>query len=491
MSSLLGRVVSGKYRIVRLIGEGGMGSVYEAVHEGLNAKVALKSLHPDLAATGLGPRFLQEARAAARIQSPHVVRVSDVDQTEDGLPYMVLELLEGKTLQAVYEHLYQAGERLPYADALDFAIQICEGVEAAHEAGIVHRDLKPDNVMITYSAKGVALVKLLDFGIAKLEDKTDPTSVRTRPGVIMGTPEYMAPEQAFAADTADARADVFSLGVMIFEMLAGHRPVGGDEPTEIAVAYLTGNVPRLRDLAPTVPPDIDAAVHKAMAPKPPDRLQSVKALREVLEPYLLAARPPPASRMSAPSDKALLDNKGTRAIPLTHVPDEPSYSAAVAKSGRPPPVTPWPPGPPPPLGDPGFADESTKESAMFPHGVYDNRVSVPVVSPPPRPPGAPPSLMPYSQFSSANTPPASGYPMAPPPVSIQQFPYASTPPPPGKRKKSHGGLIAGLVIAFLLLAGGALWAVYYFTDVFDDDPKPTRKHRPKPPSQKRPPPSLR
>jgi eukaryotic-like serine/threonine-protein kinase len=483
MSSLIGRVVSGKYRVVRLIGEGGMGCVYEAVHEGLNAKVALKSLHPDLAATGLGPRFLQEARAAARIQSPHVVRVSDVDQTEDGLPYMVLELLEGKTLQAVYEHLYHQGERLPYAEALDFAIQICEGVEAAHEAGIVHRDLKPDNVMITAGPKGAPLVKLLDFGIAKLEDKNDPQSVRTRPGVIMGTPEYMAPEQAFAADTADARADVFSLGVMVFEMLAGHRPVGGEEPTEIAVAYMTGQVPRLRDLAPTVPPDIDAVVHKAMAPKPPDRLQTVRELREVLEPFLLAARPPPASRITTPSDKALLE-KGTRAIPLTHVPDEPSYAAAVAKSGRPPPMAPPPP-------DPGFADESTKESAMFPHGVVDNRVSVPVVSPPPRPPGAPPSLVPYSQLSSANMPPPSAYPMAP--MSSQQFPYATRPPPPPRRPKSHGGLIAALVAAFLILAGGTLWAIYYFTDVFEDDPGPTKKHKPrsKPSTPKKPSPSLR
>ena len=473
MSPLLGRLVSGKYRVIRLIGEGGMGSVYEAVHEGLGARVALKSLHPDLARTGLGPRFLQEARAAARIKSPHVVTVSDVDQTEDGLPYMVLELLEGKTLQALYEHLYHAGDRLPYSDALDFAIQICEGVEAAHEAGIVHRDLKPDNVMITAGPKGSPLLKLLDFGIAKLEDKNDPMSVRTRPGVIMGTPEYMAPEQAFAADTADARADVFSLGVMVFEMLAGHRPVGGDEPTEIAVAYLTGNVPRLRDLAPTVPPDIDLAVHKAMAPKPADRLQSVRALREVLEPYLLAVRPPPQSRLSTPSDRAAI-GKGTRPIPATNIHEEPSYAAAISKSGRPPPVA-----------DPGFADEHTKESAAFPHGVSDGRVSVPVVSAPPAPmmPMAPPMM---------GMPPSMGYPGAPAPVSIQQFPYGPTAPPgPARRPGSSAGLIAGIILVVLLVVGGgALWAVYYFTDVFDEDPKPaTKKPKPKPaptPTQKKP-----
>jgi serine/threonine-protein kinase len=447
-----GTIVNGKYRVVRLIGEGGMGSVYEAVHEGLNARVALKLLHPDLAKTGLGPRFLQEARAAARIKSPHVVSVSDVDQTAGGLPFMVLEFLEGKTLQALYEHLYKNGESLPYADALDFAIQICEGVEAAHEAGIVHRDLKPDNVMITSGHKGAPLLKLLDFGIAKLEDKSDPKSVRTRPGVIMGTPEYMAPEQAFAADTADTRADVFSLGVMIFEMLAGHRPVGGDEPTEIALAYLTGRIPHIRDLSPTVPPEIDAVVFKAMAPKPADRLQSVKLLRESLEPFLLAVRPPQMSRMSGS------EAGGARAIPGTNIYDP---NSVVAGPG------------------PSFA-ENTKKSVPYPEQVQDGHISVPVITAP--------------ATSMGMTP--SGYPAAPPPVSIQQFPYGpSLPPRPAEKPKEKGpAMVAGIAIAVLLvLGGGALWAVYYFTDVFDDPPAKT-KPKPKPgpaPAPKKPTPSLR
>jgi serine/threonine-protein kinase len=458
MTDLTGRLITGKYRVKRLIGEGGMGAVYEAVHEGLNARVALKALHSDLAKTGLGPRFLQEARAAARIQSPHVVRVSDVDQTEEGIPFMVLELLEGKTLQALYEHLYKEGQSLPYADALDFAIQICEGVEAAHEAGIVHRDLKPDNVMITVGSKGQPLLKLLDFGIAKLEDKSDPRSVRTRPGVIMGTPEYMAPEQAFAADTADARADVFSLGVMVFEMLAGHRPVGGDEPTQIAVAYLTGAVPRLRSLAPTVPPEIDEAVHRAMAPKPADRLPTVRALREVLEPFLLATRPPQQSRMSMP------EPGGARPIPGTNI-----YEGN-------PPAPPVPAANTPPAtavgGDQSFP-ERTKKSVPYGAEVQDSRVSVPVVSAPPVPSVASPAMTP------------SGYPVAPGPVSAQQFPYGPTalPVKAPAQKQSGPLLVAGIAVAVLLvLGGGALWAVYYFTDLFDD-PKPKKTQPAKPPQK--------
>ncbi|MFT3776121.1 MAG: serine/threonine-protein kinase [Minicystis sp.] len=475
MSLAEGRLVNGKYRVVRLIGEGGMGSVYEAMHEGLGARVALKSLHPDLAKTGLGPRFLQEARAAARIKSPHVVRVSDVDQTEEGLPFMVLEFLEGKTLQALYEHLYKQGEQLPYSDALDFAIQICEGVEAAHEAGIVHRDLKPDNVMITSGPKGAPLLKLLDFGIAKLEDKNDPKSVRTRPGVIMGTPEYMAPEQAFAADTADARADVFSLGVMVFEMLAGHRPVGGDEPTEIAVAYLTGKVPHLRDLAPTVPPEIDAVVFRAMAPKPNDRLPTVKALREVLEPFLAATRPALGSQLPP------AELPGARPIPGTNI-----YDGSPVSAGIPTPAA-------SPVGGDAMFNETTKKSTPYAHNVHDDRFSIPVVSPPPMLmplPAQGPMVGPMSMTPS-------GYPLAPGagpgPVSVQQFPYGPTKPPEPATKPKQGNplLVAGIAIAFLLvLGGGALWAVYYFTDVFDDAPakkQPTKKPQPQPaPTHKKP-----
>src|SRR5580692_7544205 len=162
MSPQAGQVINNKYRLLRHIGDGGMGSVYEARHEALGTTVALKFLHLEFARReGLVQRFLREARASAQIQSPHVVRVADVEQSADGGVFIVLEYLEGKALQALYEELYRAGRRLPYPDALDYAVQMLEGVEAAHLAGIVHRDLKPDNVMITVDPKGATVLKLL------------------------------------------------------------------------------------------------------------------------------------------------------------------------------------------------------------------------------------------------------------------------------------------------------------------------------------------
>ncbi len=215
-----GDVIGGKYRIVRLIGDGGMGTVYEAHHEFLETSVALKFLHAELAQrAGLGSRFLQEARVSARIRSPHVTHVTDVDQTADGSPYLVMELLHGEPLQQAMDRR----GKLPPEQAVDFALQILSGLESAHAIGVVHRDLKPDNVFIV-PATGGPLLKLIDFGIAKLRASTEFQKGLTRAGVIMGTPEYMAPEQLFAAENVDHRADLYSLGVILFEMLSGPSP---------------------------------------------------------------------------------------------------------------------------------------------------------------------------------------------------------------------------------------------------------------------------
>ncbi|WP_437970378.1 protein kinase [Sorangium sp. So ce260] len=322
-----GQVIHNKYRLVRLIGDGGMGSVYEARHEVLGTTVALKFLHPELSRrSGLVQRFLQEARVSAQIQSAHVVRVVDVDQTASGLAFIVMEYLEGKTLQALYEELYRAGIRLAYADALEYAMQMLEGVEAAHRAGVVHRDLKPDNVIITRTSKGEPLIKLLDFGIAKLKVTGELDRGLTRPGVIMGTPEYMAPEQAYSADSVDARADIFSLGVIIFEMLAGRRPVGGDEPQQIAGAYLSGQISRLSDLAPEIAPGLCAAVHRAMAASPPDRFATTAEFRSALEPFARAARAPSALTPS-PSEVSVARSSGA-ALPALAAPGMLAAAAA-------------------------------------------------------------------------------------------------------------------------------------------------------------------
>ena len=337
MRPQVGQVINNKYRLNRLIGDGGMGTVYEARHEMLGTLVALKFLHPELTRrTGLVQRFLQEAKVSAQIQSPHVVRVMDVDQTSTGLAFIVLEYLEGRTLQTLYEDLYKAGQRLSYADALEYSMQMIEGVEAAHKNGIVHRDLKPDNVMITSGPKGLPLLKLLDFGIAKLKVTGELEKGLTRPGVIMGTPEYMAPEQAYSADAVDSRADIFSLGVMMFEMLAGRRPVGGDDPQQIAAAYLAGQIARLEDLAPGIAPELAAAVHKAMAALAKNRFDSVSDLRDAIEPFALAVRPVQPSRVSlsatptpapasprmSPSPATNLPEEAPRAVPKTLPPED-------------------------------------------------------------------------------------------------------------------------------------------------------------------------
>jgi eukaryotic-like serine/threonine-protein kinase len=350
MRPQVGQVINNKYRLNRLIGDGGMGTVYEARHEMLGTLVALKFLHPELTRrTGLVQRFLQEAKVSAQIQSPHVVRVMDVDQTSTGLAFIVLEYLEGRTLQTLYEDLYKAGQRLSYADALEYSMQMIEGVEAAHKSGIVHRDLKPDNVMITTGPKGAPLLKLLDFGIAKLKVTGELEKGLTRPGVIMGTPEYMAPEQAYSADAVDSRADIFSLGVMMFEMLAGRRPVGGDDPQQIAAAYLAGQIARLEDLAPGIAPELAAAVHKAMAALAKNRFDSVSELRDAIEPFALAVRPvqpsrvslsstptpAPASPMMSPGPATNLPDEAPRAVPKTLPPDDDAPPAHHRDAGTP------------------------------------------------------------------------------------------------------------------------------------------------------------
>jgi serine/threonine protein kinase len=338
MRPQVGQVINNKYRLIRLIGDGGMGSVYEARHELLGTTVALKFLHPELSRrSGLVQRFLQEARVSAQIQSPHVVRVIDVDQQQGGLAYIVMEYLEGRTLQTLYEDFYRAGQRLSYADALEYAMQMLEGVEAAHSAGIVHRDLKPDNVIITRDKRGEPLLKLLDFGIAKLKVTGQLDRGLTRPGVVMGTPEYMAPEQAYSADAVDLRADIFSLGVMIFEMLAGRRPVGGDEPHQIATAYMTGQVSKLTELAPGISPDLASVVHRAMAPLPKDRIQSVAEFRSALEPFVrmvkggsltspatpMPGQVTPSPAVSPVASPAPLSALPLPATPATNAPDDP------------------------------------------------------------------------------------------------------------------------------------------------------------------------
>lgn len=313
MTPTIGGLIGGKYRVIRLIGEGGMGSVYEAQHEQLGTRVALKFLHPDLAEQQtLVARFLQEARVSARIKSPHVTRVMDVDQTPDGDAYFVMELLEGESLE---QRMQRTGP-LGLEETLEIGLQILSALEAAHAEGVVHRDLKPDNVWLTPVA-GAPWVKLLDFGIAKLRTTNEFQSVQTRPGSMMGTPAYMAPEQAISADQVDVRADLYSFGVMTYEMLSGQRPVPGDDISEILERLVRGEARPLHTICPGVPLGLSALIDALVSPNPDDRPRSASAVRSEIAYYAHSSNPPP-SRLSVP-------------VPGTVPPDEPGLPPYVAR----------------------------------------------------------------------------------------------------------------------------------------------------------------
>jgi serine/threonine protein kinase len=273
----IGHALHGKYRLVRLLGDGGMGSVYEAVHVRLGTHVAVKVLHPELTLRpGIVDRFLREARVSAQIKCPHVAQTMDVDRTPEGEAYMVMELLEGETLL----HLLERERKLSVGVACAFTLQILEALEVAHDVGVVHRDLKPENVFVTHGTQKT-VVKLIDFGIAKA--RRDGEANLTLAGVTMGTAEYMAPEQAFSADQADARSDLYAVGVLLYEMLSGVRPVEGDDPRVIAVKVERGDVKPLVHALPSVPPPLAGLVHRAMAARPEVRFQSAPEMRLALQ----------------------------------------------------------------------------------------------------------------------------------------------------------------------------------------------------------------
>lgn len=276
---VISQTLGGKYRLNRLLGDGGMGTVYEAEHLLLGTRVAIKVLHPELVRrAGLVERFLQEARVSAQIKSSHVVQVLDVDQTVDGVAYIVMELLEGEPLSKVLDR----ESRLEPNKACEYTRQILEALEAAHALSVVHRDLKPENVFVTIVA-GRPVLKLIDFGIAKLRRTEAGAKNLTVAGMLMGTAEYMAPEQAYSADRADARSDIYAVGVMLFEMLSGTRPVVGDDARLIAIRIEKGDVTPLIKVAPFVKPELAGLVHRALAARPEMRFSNATEMRLALE----------------------------------------------------------------------------------------------------------------------------------------------------------------------------------------------------------------
>lgn len=274
-----GTVLGGKYRIERVLGEGGMGCVVEAVHRELGSRVAIKFLLPHaLANADIVARFEREARATASLQSDHVVNVTDVGRFDDGSPYMVMEFLTGCDLAS---GLARAGGKLPIAEAVAYGVQSAIGLGDAHDMGVVHRDVKPSNIFLHSRKDRRVVVKIVDFGIAKQTEQTD-TSL-TQAAAMMGSPKYMSPEQLRDAKTADQRSDIWSLGVTIFEMLAGRTPFVAESMAVLHAEILAAPAPALRDFRPEAPVELETVLSRCLAKNPADRYATMGELRSALE----------------------------------------------------------------------------------------------------------------------------------------------------------------------------------------------------------------
>ncbi len=282
-----GQIFAGKYRIERLLGAGGMGEVYAATHLELGELVALKVMRDeDTSSTDALARFQREARAAARLKSEFIARVLDVGRREGGLPFIVLEHIEGQDLQEVCRR-----GPVPVAEAAGFIAQACEGVAEAHALGMVHRDLKLRNLFLTKRPDGRPLVKILDFGVVKLSspkgaDSDQPSLTLTQAETIIGSLPYTAPEQIQMSSKVDARADVWSLGVCLYELLAGTRPFPGQTVAEIVTSITRRPLVPLRSLRPEIPDALADAVERALEKNLHRRFQSVAELAGALSPFV-------------------------------------------------------------------------------------------------------------------------------------------------------------------------------------------------------------
>src|SRR5450432_16073 len=278
-----GQILAGKYRVEKVLGSGGMGVVVAAWHLELEQRVAVKFLHPlAMERPDTAERFRREARSAAKIRSEHVARVIDVGIMEGGLPYMVMEYLEGHD---VAEEMTRVGA-LPISDAVDFVLQAIEALAEAHAAGIVHRDLKPANLFLATRPDGTRIVKVLDFGISKSLFGTSVAEMSlTRTAALIGSPLYMSPEQMRSAKDVDTRTDIWSLGVMLYEMLTGRPPYTGDSIPALCASLLNDQPISMRELRSEIAPSLEEAVMRCLAKDRQQRFSTVSELARALAPF--------------------------------------------------------------------------------------------------------------------------------------------------------------------------------------------------------------
>jgi len=280
-SRVIGETLLGRYTVEALLGEGGMGLVYRAVDPS-GRPVAIKRLHAAVASSPeLAARFEREATAHSMLAHPNIVGLEAVGLSDDGAMFFVLEFVEGHDLATELEHGGLETKR-----AIQIACQVLSGLHHAHNHGLVHRDLKPENVLLAETPSGGVEVKLIDFGLVKmLNDVLGDAEVQrlTRTGVVFGTPQYMSPEQMMA-ETLDARSDLYAVGIVLFEMITGHRPFEAEEVTELWQAHLSAPVPSLADFDPALAdPELDAILHTLLAKRVDERFANAAAARRALE----------------------------------------------------------------------------------------------------------------------------------------------------------------------------------------------------------------
>ena len=366
-----GDVLDGKYQITREIGRGAMGVVYEALHVALGRRVAVKTLLEEMSANvQLGERFEREARAASAIGHPHIVDVFDLGRTQDGLLFMVMELLDGESLGDTLKRT----PRLPIPLATHVMVQVLSGLSAAHKNGIVHRDLKPDNIFILSSDERPNFVKIVDFGISKVLVPQGPgpaVTVKgsgTMVGSILGTPLYMSPEQAIGQVAAiDRRADIYSAGVVLYEMLCGRTPFVGEGYAQILGSLLEGKYPPPRNLRPEIPQALETAIMRALERDIENRFPSAAAMRDAISGGTAEVTPSPIMISASVGDPLHISlaeadgpDQGSASTDLLSEPSPHSLSARRRASGS---IDPFAP-PPDNEASPLLADDLDRPLAL-------------------------------------------------------------------------------------------------------------------------------
>jgi serine/threonine protein kinase len=289
-----GQIIRGKYRIDRVLGEGGMGIVVAGQHVGLGQRVAIKFLHGAmLQHREIVERFAREARAASRLESDHVARVTDVDALEDGTPFMVMEYLEGSDLSTVRA----SGQPLPMNVAVGYILQACEAIGEAHELGIVHRDIKPANLFLAKRAGGKTRVKVLDFGISKMGGGGDAGLTST--SAVVGSAHYMSPEQMLATRDVDARTDIWALGATLYELVTARVPFPGESVTQVAAMVMSSTPEPPSRHRPELPPALDHVIMRCLERDLARRIGTIGELVAALTP-LLQGQPGPSAAHPAP-----------------------------------------------------------------------------------------------------------------------------------------------------------------------------------------------